>query len=505
MQIDHLSLSHSELISPLILAPYVFDEMPLPVDKTPPPPPSPSSSSKTLTLDATLDLDLPSRIAELVLRHPHGDNARSLALALSNLSPRSPPPSPTPSSSASGTTPPAPSSSSAPSSTSPSPWPWRPRSLRLHLRPLPRPRARLRDRRRVHSLLLLRRRLLPRLAPSPRTFSLLAERLVLSGKPDRAVRLFLSSPSSLHTPRAFNSLLDALCKSRRVHKATSLFKTLKHRFPPDAATYNILAEGWCRLQRTSQALDLLRDMVASGVAPTKTTYNILLHGLFRARQTRQALDFFAQMKRRSKTDPVCAPDVVSYTTVLHGLGLSGELRRAREVLDEMPQRGVLPNVAAYNALIQVICKKGTVGDASWCSTKCSVEFDLALGFVDRMRRDRCGPIVQTHNIIMRCYFEEGEIEKGLEMFDKMGVRGACLPNLDTYNVIISAIFVRKRGEDMVVAGKMVREMVERGFLPRRFMFNKVVNGLLVTGNQEFARELLRLQDKCGRLRREIRI
>nr|CAD1832865.1 unnamed protein product [Ananas comosus var. bracteatus] len=457
MQIDHLSLSHSELISPLILAPYVFDEMPLPVDKTPPPPPpppppSPSSSPKTLTLDAAIDLDLTSRIAELVLRHPHGDNARSLALALSNLS--------------------APFPASLADAVLKRLWDHAPCALLF-----------------FRSLLHLPRRHGHRhghgdLAPSASTFDLALDlaarlrdrrrRLVLSGKPDRAVRLFLSSPSSLHTPRTFNSLLDALSKSRRVHKATSLFKTLKHRFPPDAATYNILAEGWCRLKRTSQALDLLRDMVASGVAPTKTTYNILLHGLFRAGQTRQALDFFAQMKRRSKTDPVCAPDVVSYTTVLHGLGLSGELRRARELLDEMPQRGVLPNVAAYNALIQVICKKGTVDDALAVfdemlsrgytpnSTTYNViirglchaaEFDRALGFVDRMQRDGCGPNVQTHNIIMRCYFEEGEIEKGLEMFDKMGVRGACLPNLDTYNVIISAMFVRKRGRTWWWLGK----------------------------------------------------
>jgi hypothetical protein len=75
----------------------------------------------------------------------------------------------------------------------------------------------------------------------------------------------------------------------------------------------------------------------------------------------------------------------------------------------------------------------------------------------------------------------------------------------TYNIIISAMFVRKRAEDMAVAARMVVEMVDRGYLPRKFMFNRVLNGLMLTGNQELSRELLRMQEKYTRLRREIRL
>ena len=90
------------------------------------------------------------------------------------------------------------------------------------------------------------------------------------------------------------------------------------------------------------------------------------------------------------------------------------------------------------------------------------------------------------------------------MFEKMG-SGVCLPNLDTFNVLISAMFVRKKSDDLLVAGKLLIEMVERGFLPRKFTLNRVLNGLLLTGNQGFAKEILRLQSRCGRLPRQFKL
>ncbi|WOK99808.1 pentatricopeptide repeat-containing protein [Canna indica] len=390
--------------------------------------------------------------------------------------------------------------------------------------------ARLRDRRAIRFFLSLRSRLA--LPPSPRTFAILFERHTAAGNPDRAVRAFLSMhhqgcPQDLSS---FNTLIDTLCKSSRVQKASSLLNVFQNRFPPDVVTYNIIADGWCRVKRTSKALEVLRQMVDSGIQPTKSTYNILLKGFFRAGQVKEAMGFFKQMKKRGKRDNPgdfeCRPDVVSYTTMVHGLGLNGQLEKARKLLDEMVSEGCLPSVPTYNALIQVICKKGCVKDAILLFdemvrkgyTPNSITYNLvirglchagkmdeAMEFLDRMKLDKCEPNVQTFNILLRYWLEEGEFEKGMELFSRMGEEEACLPNLDTYNVIISAMFVRRRPEDMLLAGKMVMEMVERGHLPRKFVFNRVLNGLLITGNQDFVKELLRMQEKHKRLNRSSRI
>ncbi|XP_039137219.1 pentatricopeptide repeat-containing protein At1g74900, mitochondrial-like [Dioscorea cayenensis subsp. rotundata] len=358
--------------------------------------------------------------------------------------------------------------------------------------------ARLHDHSTLHRLISLR-------PPSPRAFSCLFERYAAHGKPDRAIRLFLSMRHrhgcSQSLP-AFNSLLDALCKSRRVAKASSLVKSLRSHFHPDVITYNILADGWCRMKNTSKALETLKEMIDSGIQPTINSYNIILKGFFRSGQIKHGWNFFIEMKRRRN----CRPDVVSHTTVVHGLGIAGDIDKARKVFDEMLGEGCLPSVATYNALVQVICKKGKVEDAlkvfdgmlAKGYVPNSITYNLvirglchagetarAMEFLNRVEEeDDRRTNVQSYNIVVRYLMEDGEMEKGLEVFERMKRKGRCLPNLDTYNVIISGMFKRKRPEDVVVAGKMVVEMVERGFLPRRFMFNKVLNGLLMTGKPE---------------------
>ncbi|XP_059641644.1 pentatricopeptide repeat-containing protein At1g74900, mitochondrial [Cornus florida] len=380
--------------------------------------------------------------------------------------------------------------------------------------------ARMRDYKTLWTLVALMRT--RSLGPSPKTFAILTERYVAAGKPDRAVKIFLSMhehgcPQNLHS---FNTFLDVLCKSKRVEKAYSLLKVFRGRFRADTISYNIIANGFCLVKQTPKALQILKEMVERGLDPTLTTYNILLKGFFRAGQIKEAWEFFLQMKKRE-----CDIDVVTYTTVVHGFGVAGEVKKAWKVFDEMIGAGVLPSVATYNALIQVLCKKDSVENAVLVfeemvrkgyepnTTTYSVvirglchagEMDRAMEFMGRMKDDECEPNVQIYNFVIRYYCEDGEIEKGLEVFEKMG-NELCLPNLDTYNILISAMFVRKKSDDLLVAGKLLIEMVDRGFLPRKFTFNRVLNGLLLTGNQDFAKEILRLQSQCGRLPRQFRL
>ncbi|KAF5770636.1 putative tetratricopeptide-like helical domain superfamily [Helianthus annuus] len=381
--------------------------------------------------------------------------------------------------------------------------------------------ARLRNYKTVWALVARMRK--RRVGPNPKTFAIITERYVSAGKPDKAVRVFLSMQEygCQQDLNSFNTFLDVLCKSRRVEMAYNLFKVLKRRFRADTISYNIIANGFCLLKRTPRALEVLREMVESGLEPTLKTYNVILNGYFKAGQVKEAWQFFLEMKRRRR----CEMDVVTYTTVVHGFGVAGEIQKARQVFDEMIGLGILPSVATYNAYIQVLCKKDNVENAILVFEEmlkkgytpnattynvvirglCHVgKMDRAMEYLDKMKDDECGPNVQTYNVIIRYYCDEGEIEKSLKVFKRMG-NGECLPNLDTYNVLISAMFGRKRSGDLMVAGKLLIEMVDRGFIPRKFTFNRVLNGLLLTGNQDFAKEILTAQSRCGRLPRQLRL
>ncbi|KAL2459416.1 Pentatricopeptide repeat (PPR) superfamily protein [Forsythia ovata] len=380
--------------------------------------------------------------------------------------------------------------------------------------------ARLRDYKALWALVARMRS--QKLGPSPKTFAIIAERYVSSGKADKAVKVFLSMhehgcPQNLNS---FNAFLDVLCKSKRAEMAYKIFKIFRGRFRADTISYNIIANGFCLKKQTPKALEILKEMVERGLVPTLTTYNIMLKGFFRAGQIKEAWGFFLQMKRRK-----VEIDVVTYTTVVHGVGVIGEVEKARKVFGEMIGAGVLPSVATYNALIQVLCKKDNVGNAiivfeemlrkGYTPNVTSYNvvirglchagnMDRAIEYMDKMKDDNCEPILQTYNVVIRYCCDDGEIEKALEVFERM-TGGSCLPNLDTYNILISAMFVRKRSDDLLFAGKLLIEMVDRGFLPRKFTFNRVLNGLLLTGNQSLAKEILSLQSRCGRLPRHFRL
>nr|KYP68646.1 hypothetical protein KK1_022284 [Cajanus cajan] len=329
--------------------------------------------------------------------------------------------------------------------------------------------------------------------PTPRTFAILAEHYVSAGKPHRAVNLFLSMQDygcrlDLHS---FNTILDILCKSKRVEMVHDLFKTLRNKFNADSVSYNIIANGYCIVKRTPMALQVLKEMVERGISPTMVTYNTMLKGYFRNKQLKEAWEFYLEMKKRK-----CEIDVVTYTTMIHGLVLrvlckKESVESAMVVFEEMVREGLcVPNVTTYNIVIIGLCHVG--------------DMERALGFMGRMEEHGLRASVQTYNVLIRYFCDAGEIEKGLEVFGKMG-GGECLPNLDSYNVLICAMFVKKKSEDLVVAGKLLMEMIDRGFLPRKFTFNRVLNGLVLTGNQEFAKEILRKQSKCGRVVRRLKL
>ncbi|XP_061369632.1 pentatricopeptide repeat-containing protein At1g74900, mitochondrial [Gastrolobium bilobum] len=380
--------------------------------------------------------------------------------------------------------------------------------------------ARMRDYNSVWALVGRMRSL--RRGPTPRTFAIITERYVSAGKAHRAVKVFLSMHE--HGCRqdlsSFNTILDVLCKSRRVEMAYNLFKVFRGRFKCDSVSYNIIANGWCLIKRTPMALQVFKEMVERGITPTLVTYNILLKGYFRTNQLKEAWEFFLEMKKRK-----CEIDVVTYTTMVHGFGVAGEVKRSRRVFDEMVREGLVPSVATYNALIQVLCKKDSVQNAvlvfeemvrKGCVPNVvtynvvirglchSGDMEKAVEFMGRMEEHGSRPNVQTYNVVIRYFCDAGEIEKGLNMFEKMG-NGSCLPNLDTYNVLISAMFVRKKSDDLVMAGKLLIEMIDRQFLPRKFTFNRVLNGLVLTGNHDFAKEILRMQSRCGRVLRHLKL
>ncbi|CAE5964165.1 unnamed protein product [Arabidopsis arenosa] len=141
-----------------------------------------------------------------------------------------------------------------------------------------------------------------RIGPSPKTFAIVAERYASSGKPDKAVKLFLNmhEHGCFQDLASFNTILDVLCKSKRVEKAYELFRALRGRFSvdtfsrgeelmqrmqnegcePNFQTYNMMIRYYSECSEVEKALGLFEKMGSGDCLPNLDTYNILISGMF---------------------------------------------------------------------------------------------------------------------------------------------------------------------------------------------------------------------------------
>ncbi|KAF6144720.1 hypothetical protein GIB67_017739 [Kingdonia uniflora] len=240
-----------------------------------------------------------------------------------------------------------------------------------------------------------------RIGSTPKTFAIVIEWFISAGKSDREVKTILA----MHAPQdlcSLNTSLDLLYKFRRVEMAYGLLRCL-------GANFMLILQIW---------------------------------------------DFFLQMKKMG-----CEIDVLTYTTVIHGFVVIDKIDKAKMIFNEMIKQGCLPSVPTYNALIGFLCKNDNVENDIM-----DFEEMFKKGYARIMKYDEGELNVQMYNIVIRYFCDTGEIEKALEVFEMM-CNGECLPNLDTYNVLISAMFVRKKVDDLLVVGSLLFEMVKEGFMP----------------------------------------
>ncbi|KAK3439990.1 hypothetical protein EUGRSUZ_B00331 [Eucalyptus grandis] len=154
----------------------------------------------------------------------------------------------------------------------------------------------------------------------------------------------------------------AIIAERHVEMASNkLFKVFGGRFKADCVSYNIIANGWCLIKRTPMALEVLKEM----------------------------------MKKRK-----CDIDVVTYTTVIHGFGIVGEIKKAKRVFDEMAREGILPSVATYNAMIQVLYRKDNV--------------EKAILVFEEVLRKGYVPNSITYNLVITGLCHAGHMDRAVE-------------------------------------------------------------------------------------------
>ncbi|KAI4324711.1 hypothetical protein MLD38_030171 [Melastoma candidum] len=187
-----------------------------------------------------------------------------------------------------------------------------------------------------------------------------------------------------------------------------------------------------------------------GVIPGIDDFDKLLYVLCKRKHVRHAQEFFDSKKSEFGVG------VRSYSILVRGWGDIGEMEGARRVFDEMLERGVTLDAAAYNSILEALCKGGKVEEA----------YEMFRG----MGSKGVDPNAQTYEIFVRAYCEASDLHSAFMVLDRME-RHDLVPSVYTYNYVIRTLCKNEKIEE---AYELLDEMVRKGAVPDVWGYNAVL-------------------------------
>ncbi|GJN34126.1 hypothetical protein PR202_gb22768 [Eleusine coracana subsp. coracana] len=273
--------------------------------------------------------------------------------------------------------------------------------------------------------------------------------------PVPSLRFFLFAaalPGFTHLSESLLILARSLASARLFPLLRSLLSDL----PPSALSrdlFPLLFRAYARAGLPDDAVRAFSSMERFGFPPTLADLHTLLFALSHNGLVEHAEAFFRDSGNQFDVS------AKSYTILISGWAVATKPENAQKLFDEMVERGVEPEVPAYNALIDALCRggdvalaqaqlkdmqlsRGLIPDAatygpflrSACAAK---DARAALRVLDRMRARDLTPNVFTYNAVIRLLCDLGEIDEAYNILCEMDNRGEK-PDVWSYNALLSA-------------------------------------------------------------------
>ncbi|GMJ04924.1 hypothetical protein like AT2G36240 [Hibiscus trionum] len=329
-----------------------------------------------------------------------------------------------------------------------------------------------------------------------------------------------------HMEPLFFSVIDALCRSRKLDGAVFAFETMKRlidgmpgvvvynvlingylksgdfdgalrfyermeadRVKPDVCTFNTLISGYCRNGEFESGLKLFREMEEKGCRPNVVSFNTLIQGFFRERKVDEAIEMANEMIRSA-----CGFSTATCEILVNGLFKEGRVLEASDLVIDFSSRGLLPKGFDYCGLVEKLCGRADVGRAFrvvnelWmkgnvpsliaCITlieglRRSQRRDDAFELMEKMLKDGIVPDIVTFNCLMRDLCDLGRTTDA-DKFRLLASTKGLEPDEMTYNILVYGYIRdgrRKEGENLV------DEMLDKGFIPDIATYNRLMDGL----------------------------
>ncbi|XP_024545114.1 pentatricopeptide repeat-containing protein At1g09900 [Selaginella moellendorffii] len=199
---------------------------------------------------------------------------------------------------------------------------------------------------------------------------------------------------------------------------------------------------------------IFESMRKNLVRPNTQTYNFLISSLCSLGKMAEARWRFSYMKK------YCDPDEFTYAALINGFCKCMDTEVTLELLEEMLARGLRPNLALFNMMMDAHSRSGKHEQVialfeRMVEHECrpdpksyrvlveafavSGRIDEAFGFVQRYADSENAPHLGAYNTLMNRLGKANKAHAALEIFYKIKDRPNYKPDLVTYNVLIDLL------------------------------------------------------------------
>lgn len=298
-----------------------------------------------------------------------------------------------------------------------------------------------------------------------RLFDSLIQALCKTRNPEKALSLLQDCSMTdgvLLSSYTFSSLIYSFCSQGKMDEAIQILELMtneKNKYPFDNFVCSCVISGFLNVGKADLAVKFFENAVNLGcLKPNAVTYTALVSAYCRLGRIEEVGDLVATMRMYGLEF-----DVVFYSNWIYGYFREGGIEEALRRYNEMVCREIELDMIGYTILIDGFSKEGHV--------------EKAVGFLYKMKNCGLRPNLVTLTAVILGFCKKGKLCEAFAVF-KMVEDLQIDADEFIYAVLIDGVC---RKGDIERAFELLGEMEKKGIKPSVVTYNTIINGLCKAG------------------------
>eukprot|EP00449_Zooxanthella_nutricula_P000995 CAMPEP_0198511766 /NCGR_PEP_ID=MMETSP1462-20131121/15015_1 /TAXON_ID=1333877 /ORGANISM="Brandtodinium nutriculum, Strain RCC3387" /LENGTH=920 /DNA_ID=CAMNT_0044241149 /DNA_START=77 /DNA_END=2836 /DNA_ORIENTATION=- len=269
----------------------------------------------------------------------------------------------------------------------------------------------------------------------------------------------------------YGCYIDACTRNHDMKAADRvLAQMVESGLQPNVVIYTSLVRGCAHARDPARALRLYEDMRAANIPLNRMSFNTLLDIVARTPETVARVH---DLLRDMRADNIEA-DVVTCSVLVKASCESGDAKHAISLFRELRKHGMAFDEVAFNTLMLACSNSGM--------------YDEAAQIFEEMVEADVRPTQVTASILVKMYGRAQEVDKALEVVERIKKDYGMTPNLHVYTCMIQAC---GRNQHVRRSWRVFGQMLLSGVVPDAIVFGTVIHGCIYQSRVDQALALVR--------------